>query len=222
MKSKRADDAVGDLGGAKLSHWSEDALNIGASLQLGCSCSFDVGVLAIGVLPHGCCVGEETEVSVGDMIATDVSATVREASLNLVQEIVDYRDASLSRCLVSVVPHEGKALRLLTGINEGILEPFDLIHALRSGGEVAVLHSKHLQDCHALGEVSSIVKHVDWQLSASTIGSGLLHWAPLCTSDILILKGDTLGSKQVSDGLGASLKWEVNKLWHLKNIFFQL
>ena len=204
-----------DGSGAELSHGGEDAHHVGRALDLGSTGSLDVGVLAMGVLVMRGDQGEKCEVTIGHLVATNVSATVSEVLIQLGDELFEEFDASLASSIISIILHQGVALRLLKDVNDDALHPGDLIVALGSSGHVAVLEGEHLENGHRLGVVGAIVLDKDGHLGASTVSSSLFHGSPFGTSDSLVFEVDSLGGEHETNGLGATLNGEVNELGHL-------
>ena len=115
-------------------------------MDLGSSGSPDVGVHAVGVLVDRGDRGKELEVSIGHLVATNVSAAVSEVLIQLGDELFEEFDAGLASGIISVTLHQDSALRLLNDVNDNTLHPGTLILAFGSCGHVAVLEGEHLEN----------------------------------------------------------------------------
>ena len=140
--SDHADWEGGDLGSAKLSHGSEDALHVGASLHLGSGGGIDVGVLSSSsVLVVGKNESKKAKVTIGDLIAGTVSTSIGEALFQLADKFVKGVNAGLTSSLIGIVLHQSVALGLLQAIHYDTIHPLGFIESLRCGRSVAVVHS---------------------------------------------------------------------------------
>ena len=77
-----------------------------------------------------------------------------------------------------------------------------------------MLHGKHLQNRGALIEHSARIVDVGGKLAVFSVSSSSFDRGPLFKCQSNVLKSDSFGTKEESDGLGTSLKREVYNFWH--------
>ena len=215
----------GDASSAKLSHGGENAVDIGASGELGLDAGLDVGVLGEVVLEELGGEGEGDEVGVGHLVTGGVGTAISPVSIKLGQECLEVCGADTALLLGGVVLHEGVLGGLLDDVTNESFHPADLVSSRGSLRPVAVLDGEHLEDSHGLGKDGAVVLDPAWELGAFSVGVGGLDGSPFSEGVLNVLKLDTLGAEHVADGLGATLEREVYELWHLvktKRRYFQL
>ena len=124
-------------------------------------------------------------------------------------------DGLVDDSLVSAGDEDDGSELFLFVVEVSLSEPGHLVDLFVGGGNKTVLVGEVGENSGCLVLDRAIVLNKEGERVALTIGTGGLDDGPFLLGEADILELDTLQVEEVADGLGATLRVVVDKLWHL-------